>query len=685
MPVPEAQIEIPDIDVLDTPFKKLIACSAALLVLLGSLLALAASRASEQERTLSAHAQEQSITALADYGAAHAEISKLTGSDAEARTLRQRAEFARAASSLTGVDAYATAAQAWDRSARALANLEVTETGAAHYDDLNRKAADRLFAPRVTSLQADADRENATAWGAKADRYVLGITLLAVALALLGLSLTLAEGIRKLVVIPAVLIAGSAILVGVFAFAQHPSATPLEAVTALAEGDKQMTLGRFDAAITSYSRAIDLRSDYVQAYRARSIAHLRAGSSENGSYVVTTVDEGHRKGAISDLDRVLDLSPVPDYLALVNQGANLFHTRMYAESEALSRRAVESNDKLPLPYGNLALVLAAQGKADEARTTYDDMIERVADRPDPIERAELFSSARSALEILAKDKPERRELVQELEGRLVAGQAKLADTARNPAGADAKISGLTLTANGWHIWATYQQANLPAQSRVSWIGYFRRGQADAWEQRSRLVAIDRSTAASQGRRMILDNGCPGRGEYRLEAWLDDRLLASATAKTSTTAATQYVPFYDSSVRAWACRPADWSMNDAVPGQVRLSAPELGTEIFTVRTTPLPAELLGQPMNVVVGRALDTDPTCIGFGVPTAQAPGQVGGVPGVSRQYRQQKDGRAAWCWAGLGADNSLRVVVAQYRGNPDFVAPVSGAITQLYFDVRLP
>ena len=63
MPVPEAQIEIPEIEALDTTFKKVIACSAALLVLFGSLLALAASRASEHEQDLSARAQQASITA----------------------------------------------------------------------------------------------------------------------------------------------------------------------------------------------------------------------------------------------------------------------------------------------------------------------------------------------------------------------------------------------------------------------------------------------------------------------------------------------------------------------------------------------------------------------------------------------------------------------------------------------
>ncbi len=683
MPVPEAQIEIPEIDAVDTPFKKVIAFSAALLVLIGSLLALAASRASEHEEDLSARAHKASISALADYGAAYVEISKLTGSDAEARSLLQRAELARVASSLTGSDAYTTAAQSWDKSAQALANLAVEETGAAHWDDVNLKATERLAGPRVTALQADAQRETATAWGAKADRYVLGITLLAVALSLLGLSLTLAEGIRNLAVVPAVVITVFAAGVSLAAAAQQPTVTPAEAVVALAEGDKQMTLGRFDAAIASYTKAIRLRGDYLQAYRARATAHLRAGSPENASYVITNVDGEHRDRSIEDLDRALDLKPVPDYVSLVNQGANLFHVRRYAESEELTRKALESNPNLPLPHANLGLVLAAQGKGDEARASYDDMIQRVADRPDPTERTELYASSRTALEILAVLEPHRKELVQELQGRLIAAQANQVAHGPNPAGADAQISALKLTASGWYVGATYQQANLPAQSRVSWIGYFRRSPDEPWQQRPDLVAIKRLGAADQGRQLLLDVGCPGRGEYRLDAWLDNRLLATTTATTTTSEAKPHTVLYDPSVRTWACRPAGWTIDDAVPGRIRLAAPDVGKATLTVRAAPLPAELIGRPVASVIRTALDTEPNCVGLGEPRAQSTYSVGAVAGVSRQFAKQKDGRAVWCWAGVGTDSSLRVVVAQYDGTTADAARINDLVSRLYFDVR--
>lgn len=685
MPVPEAQIEIPEIEVLDTPFKKLIACSAALLVLFGSLLAVAASRASEHEQSLSAQAQKASITALANYGAAYAEISRLAGSDAEARSLLQRAELARDASTLTGLGTYTTAAQGWEQSSLGLTDLMVKETGAAHYDDVNRAATELLVQPRIDTLQADADRETATAWGAKADRYILGITLLAVALSLLGLSLTLAEGTRKLVVFPAVVIAGGAVLVSVGALAQRASATPPGAVRALAEGDKQMSLRQFDAAIKSYSKAIELRDDYPQAYRARSTAYLGAGSSESGAYFITMVDERSRKLSIDDLDRALELSPVPDYITLVNQGANLFHTGEYAKSEKLTSRALASNDALPLPLANLGLVQAAQGKADDARKSYTKMINLVGSRPDPVEQRELYASSRTTLEILATKKPDLKGLVQELEGMLVAAQAKQLHPGPNPAGADAKISALKLTANGSYVEATYQEANLPAQSRVSWIAYFRRSGDEPWQQPANLVAFAPDSGTQPGRRTLVDVGCRGRGEYRLDAWLDDRLIATATttATTFSSLETPYVGSYDPGGGNWACRPVGWDLEDKVPGRVQLTALASGRDTLTVRTAPLPAELLDQARPSVVNTALDTEPRCVAAGKPTLQTPHRISGVDGAYRWYREQKDGRYVFCWAGVGADNSLRVVVAQYGKASS--ALIADLLKRLYFEIRQP
>jgi tetratricopeptide (TPR) repeat protein len=687
VPVAEAEIELPEIERLATPFKKRVAISAALLVLLGGLLALGASRASEQERTLSADAQAASIKASAGYGEAFGEIAKLAGSDAEARSLRQRAELARVWSDLTGRPAYAREADALDLSAQALSDLTAPDQDASHWADVNREATALLVAPRENALRADVLRESATAWGAKTDRYVLGITLLAVALSLLGLSLTLSAGTRGLVVVPAVLIAVFAALVSVVAASQHPARTPDGAVEALAEGDRLMTLGQYDEALDAYTEAIRLRGDFAQAYRARATAEALAGSPETSSYVFITVDEEARKRSIADLDKALELSPVADYLTLVNQGANLFHVREYAESEELTRRALDTNDRLPLPWSNLALARAAQGDEDGARDAYEEMVRLTLERPDPIEQQELFASARSALEILALREPSKAELAEQLEGMLVAAQALQASPEPNPAGSDAEISSFELSAAGGNLQASYEPSGLPTGSRVSWVGYFRPSADDPWQQRARLVRVDRLVDETPGSKTayFFDDSCPGAGEYRVDAWLDDRLLASDVT-TVAAEAERYTVLFDWSSRVTACRPDEWELYDAVPGMIRLTAPDPEATRLTIRAVPLPAELLDQPGERVTRTALSTEPTCNGFGAPGPDTPYNVGYVAGVSRQFSPRPDGRVAWCWAGLGQDGLLRTVVAEYRTSSESsVTAVNDLVGRLLFNDAPP
>ena len=106
---------------------------------------------------------------------------------------------------------------------------------------------------------------------------------------------------------PAVLIAVFAALVSVVAASQHPARTPDGAVQALAEGDRLMTLARYDDAVDSYTEAIRLSADYAEAYRARGTAQALAGSPETASYVFTTVDQEARERSIADLEKALEL------------------------------------------------------------------------------------------------------------------------------------------------------------------------------------------------------------------------------------------------------------------------------------------------------------------------------------------------------------------------------------------
>lgn len=675
--------EVPEIEALDTPFKKRVAVTAALLVLLGGLLAYGASLSSEKGQELSARADAATITASSGYGAAYSTIATLTSGDAQARTLRQQAELARVHATLTGDPGYTQEAKAYDAAAASLEDLGAPDQEESHYADVNRETTDELLKPRESALHADALRETASAWDAKSDRYVLGITLLGVALALLGLSLTLSSRTRRLVAVPAVLITLLAAVVSGLALVQRPAATPDAAVRALAQGDRLMGLGRYDDAIDAYSRAIDLRSDYTAAYRARGFAYDQAGGTGSGSYVLTVIDPAFRAKSIADLDEALSLSPVPDYLTLVNQSANEFHVKHFAESEDLVSRALETNDTLPLPWGNLAMAQLAQGKEDEARDSFEEMVERVRERPDQVEQYEQFAAVRTALEILADLVPERADLVEEFEGMMVGAEAELFQPGDVPDADGAAISDLQLTANGLSLDATYDATGLALDSRISWVGYFRPNDDVPWQQPSYLAQVNRvfDDTPGPGSVSMIDTSCPGPGEYRLQAWLDDRLLASAET-TVAAEADSYTISFDPASLVTACRPEDWGLDDSVPGRILLLAPADEKTGLTVRAVPLPAELLGQPEADVERQALDTEPTCAQFGGAEPEQVSSIGGIEGRSRLYEAKADGTGALCWAGLGQDGLLRTFVAVFDTlTASSPAAVDDLISRLYFN----
>ena len=172
----------------------------------------------------------------------------------------------------------------------------------------------------------------------------------------------------------------------------------------------------------------------------------------------------------------------------------------------------------------------AQGKEDEARASFEEMIERVLERPDRAEQYEQFAAVRTALEILAGLEPSRADLVEEFEGMMVAAEAELFQPGAAPDDADAEISDLQLTADGFRLDATYDSSGLAADSRITWVGYFRPSEDEPWQQPSYLVQVNRlaDPTSGPGSVSMLDTSCPGPGEYRL-AGLAGRPAAGPTA------------------------------------------------------------------------------------------------------------------------------------------------------------
>lgn len=120
------------------------------------------------------------------------------------------------------------------------------------------------------------------------------------------------------------------------------SSTPPAALTTaadyLAQGDFDFDLGNYGAAIASYSRALELKPDFAEAYNNRAYAYMTVKKYEQAlpdldqalrlrpDYVNALMNRGDiynyyyqidRARAIADYDRVLELDPdAPNYTSV---------------------------------------------------------------------------------------------------------------------------------------------------------------------------------------------------------------------------------------------------------------------------------------------------------------------------------------------------------------------------------
>ncbi|MBV9526569.1 MAG: tetratricopeptide repeat protein [Candidatus Dormibacteraeota bacterium] len=280
----------------------------------------------------------------------------------------------------------------------------------------SERDADRLFA------LLDAQNQLRSDWLGRAGLLSVILTLLAVAIYLFGLSLTLQAAVRRWLVglgVVLVVVGGLATIVLQFG---NPGAPPDAAADAYSEGvyalntfyTKPGDAGLRDA-YTAFTKAIQLRPRFAQAYLQRSQVQFLLGSPQRQAEFadITTASALQAQG--SDLQQAYDLG-LRDKLLLNNLAANqlllgITQSQSGRYGDAVTNLdaalALDSND--PLLYYNKGLALLAQGKSSQAQqayhdavahTVYIDVAHRVA-RGDPATEENYVGGALSSLDLLA--------------------------------------------------------------------------------------------------------------------------------------------------------------------------------------------------------------------------------------------------------------------------------------------
>lgn len=216
----------------------------------------------------------------------------------------------------------------------------------------------RRPAYRAIELQK-AHSEVAGAWNAKSAKYVAIITMLAAALFLLGLTVSVVQESQMTLVATGVGLAAIAALWGLVVWIAPVPVVSERAIDAYLDGAittyHSQEVADLQFAERRLSDAIALDPQYREAYLSRGYTRFRldlaAPDGPQGSQEI-----------VDDFEVALELDP-HDAVAWTNLGAAWFWLDHYDNAEVATRRALEFDPDEPTVNLNLALLLAVSGDA----------------------------------------------------------------------------------------------------------------------------------------------------------------------------------------------------------------------------------------------------------------------------------------------------------------------------------
>lgn len=438
--------------------------------------------------------------------------------------------------------------------------------------------SNRLFALQDASNQLRGD------WQTRVGFLSVILTLFAVAIYLFGLSLTLQAGVRRLLVGLGLLLVAVG---GVWAVAlqfSSPSAAPEEAASAYADGVAALSSfytqpgdSGLKAADAAFTKAIELRPRFSNAYVQRSQVRFLLGSPQRDSAVVslTTADALRAQG--DDLQAAYDLGD-RDKLLLNNLAANRLVTAIgdrktddFRQALGFLDAAIKLDANDPLLYFNRGLGQLGLGDTGAARSAYQlgvdhtrftDVNKRTA-RNDPAAEESYLGGALTALDLLARQRTDLAAAAATMKELIVKG---IDDPSGSPAG-KAQLSDAAIQVFGGELQWTGTLTGYDANSdEVSTQWYYQAPSKLGWAVLDPISGDSTPAPNSAGgangyfyiqRYLQAAGQCLQAGSYRAEIYVDGHLVAQPQSDAALPAlSAARLPDVGISI----CHPQDWKQD-----------------------------------------------------------------------------------------------------------------------------
>lgn len=611
--------EVEDVDETAQPFKRLAAVLIVSITFFGAIVGYLQTVASNEEEEAARDGNIAAVTGFSTQVDANTRFRSAYDVYIESKLIQQRQLIAHNRSLLVQ-DPVATLESArWQNVRQSFEQLSPLLSEERYKDESDPRFPERFGAdvnldPNKARLQQAARAELVEDFGGKADAYVAVLTVLAVSLFLIGLSMTVVGRGRRFLFIPGVGLALSCVLWAALITAREVSRTPARAINAVAEGDRLAEQKRFDEAIEAYTEALDARPDYGTAFGRRADAHFLEGSPQAAVNFVSITDAESLKRAIADGEDAVENGAENDLSVVASLGFQYFLAKDYSKAARFTSDALELNDQRPELWFNRGVIELARGNNDEALDAYAEAVRLTAALPFEFVRTDLFGAARTDLEILASNERARAKAAQSVQERITHAEADL----RVEGGLDdvprgASVEGIELAAEGNFVTATMRFENVPADSNVTAIWYLRGGRDEPFSQPGALNSFEVTAEDDADHFTSAFRGCGTSGEYRVDIYVEGKRLGSETLAVEQGSFEKMVQDSDDLVGVSLCRPDDWQRQvlDDAGTNIAFASPE-GDELLGLASFPLPAELLGGGQNAALEAVISAAVSGAGF-------------------------------------------------------------------------
>jgi len=603
--MPDVDLEMPDLDDIDHDagtFRRVLAIVVVLLTLFGATVAYLQSDASNHEDNNAREAARASINGLGTEVQAATEYRYNYQAWVQAKLLQQRQQID--ASLGKAVPAGDPLASLYTESAARWADLAAkldTDTPLLTDPQFGEKTdpqfpgafdAQLEIQPTAQRLSHEVLATESNDHGNKADSYVAVLTLLAAALFLAGLSLTVAgRGRYYLVGAAAILtvVSVGATLIVTIRPVHHVTA---DSVQLAAEGSALTAQGHYDQAIDKLDAAIDQSPRFAGAFSLRSEAEFASGSDQSNAGFVSIVEPGALDRSTRDLEKAVALGDDNDVGVVGNLGFQYFLEKKFSQASSFTQKAIALNDNDPALWFNLGVIELARGNDTAATNAYANGLTTL-DQVDPTTRPEVISGALVDLGLLVQFVPDRADRAQEVKGKLARYDAQqnhdLASSVPDSAGG-ATATSFDLAVNGNFVSATYGIVGLDKGTTVDNIWYYRADGNQPFDQPLGMREVEAATDPSSMASTVSNGACLPAGEYRVEVYAGTSMIGSDSFQVPQHALGTIVSDDEPAQGFTMCRPSNWQSSFDETNASVMFASNDDTVVVGVQVTPSSTEL-----------------------------------------------------------------------------------------------